>query len=403
MPSVLNEQTQFTDSAGKPLVSGKAYFGVQNADPVVSPVSIFSDRELATPIANPQILDANGRTTNKVWVAGRYSLRIDDLNDVQKYQELDNGESPDVGVTALENVAGANTITATAASTITVYEDLELYAFRAAQDNTAAVTLNIDSVGAKSIVKNHDQAILPSDFEADQNIIVSYNLTDDVFEWVNQNNKVIDFYEGAPVASAATTDIWAIDGNTVHITGTDAITSFGTAPNAGAWRKAIFDDALTLTDGANLNLPGGANITTAVDDIIFVYAETTTLFKVIYFKADGKSIDSSLPAPDFTSSEQTVAVDTVLDVAHGLGAKPTLVRVTLLCTTDDIGYVASTADEVEITPSFGQDTDNYISVFSDTTNVTIIQGAQLRLLNSSNTNGAPITTTSWRYIVRAWL
>ncbi len=98
--------------------------------------------------------------------------------------------------------------------------------------------------------------------------------------------------EGAAVASAATTDIWApADGNTVHITGTTTITSFGTASQAGQWMKVIFDDVLILTNGANLNLQGGANITTAANDFAFVYADTTTLFRVIYFRANGSSLD----------------------------------------------------------------------------------------------------------------
>ena len=110
---------------------------------------------------------------------------------------------------------------------------------------------------------------------------------------LDTNGHAINESEASAVASATTTNIWAINGNTLHITGTLAITSFGTAPRVGAWRKVIFDGVLTLTDGANLNLPGGGNITTAVDDFAFVYAETTTLFKVLYFKADGTSISAS--------------------------------------------------------------------------------------------------------------
>ena len=102
--------------------------------------------------------------------------------------------------------------------------------------------------------------------------------------------KAIEEAEGTQVASAGTTDIWVVDGNTVHVTGTTTITSLGTAPKIGAWRKVIFDGILTLTDGANLNVPGGANITTAADDFAMVYAETTTLFKVLYFRADGTAL-----------------------------------------------------------------------------------------------------------------
>lgn len=107
---------------------------------------------------------------------------------------------------------------------------------------------------------------------------------------LDTNGKAIDESEGSAVASAATADIWATDGNTVHVTGTTTITSFGTAARIGAWRKVIFDGALTLTHGANLNLPGSANITTAANDFAYVYAETTTLFKVLYFKADGTAV-----------------------------------------------------------------------------------------------------------------
>ncbi len=99
--------------------------------------------------------------------------------------------------------------------------------------------------------------------------------------------------EGAAAASATTTDIWTADGNCRHITGTTTITSFGTAPQAGAMMWVIFDGALTLTHGANLSLPGSANITTAADDFALVYADTTTQFDVLYFKKNGQAIVES--------------------------------------------------------------------------------------------------------------
>ena len=96
--------------------------------------------------------------------------------------------------------------------------------------------------------------------------------------------------EGAAVASVAgATDIWAVsDGDTVHVTGVETITSLGTAPQAGCWKKLIFDGVLVLTQGANLNLnAGGANITTAAGDIAYVYADTTTQMDVLFFKKSG--------------------------------------------------------------------------------------------------------------------
>ena len=107
---------------------------------------------------------------------------------------------------------------------------------------------------------------------------------------LDTNDKAVDFSEGAVVASAATADIWATDGNTLHITGTTTISSFGTAPRVGAVRWVIFDGVLTLTHGANLNLPGSANITTATGDFARVYADTTTQFDVQYFRKDGTAV-----------------------------------------------------------------------------------------------------------------
>lgn len=291
MPATLNEHTQFVDSSGAPLVNGKVYFGDQNADPVANPQTIFSDRGLTTIIANPQILDADGRTTNKVWIAGRYSIRVDDLNDVQQYQELDNGETASTGVTQLENVLGGDVITATATTTITSYADLELFVLTTASANTGPVTLNIDFVGADAIVKNFDQPLVDGDFEANQVVIVVRNNTNGNFEWVNHNDKVVNFSEGTPVVSATVTDIWANDGNTVHVTGdTGPIMSFGVAPNVGAVRWVIFDGTPTLSHSANLNLPGGVDFIAAAGDFARVYADTTVQLDVQIFKADGTSV-----------------------------------------------------------------------------------------------------------------
>lgn len=74
------------------------------------------------------------------------------------------------------------------------------------------------------------------------------------------------------IASAATTSIGTVgNGETVHITGTVAITSLGVA-TTGIIRNVIFDAALTLTYNAtSLMLPTNANITTAAGDMaIFV-------------------------------------------------------------------------------------------------------------------------------------
>lgn len=135
-------------------------------------------------------------------------------------------------------------------------------------------------------------------------------------DWTHQGNvthegtvtmvsKAINEAKGAAVASVAgTTDIWTpADGQTVHITGTNAITGFGTAPQAGAVRHVIADAAFSLTDGANLVCPGNANITCAADDAFDVYADTTTKMYVLnYTRADGTPLVIGTRTQEFTTA-----------------------------------------------------------------------------------------------------
>lgn len=101
---------------------------------------------------------------------------------------------------------------------------------------------------------------------------------------------VINEAKGSAVASAATTsDIWAVTGSTVHITGTTGMSGLPAAPQAGVWRNLIFDDAVILTDGANFVVPGG-NYTTSADDLVFVYADTTTKFYLFPLRASGAAL-----------------------------------------------------------------------------------------------------------------
>jgi len=222
-------------------------------------------------LANPQTLDSGGRSTNKIWIPGQYSFRVDDLNGIQEIQDLDAGENPDTGTTSLSTVQGTNTITAEATPGITAYVNNEIYIFTAAGANTGAVTLNIDSVGAKAIKRNHDQALLKNQFEQNQIVQVIFNSTDDVFEWTNQNLKVIHTTKASDIASAATVDLTNLAGNTATVTGsTGPITSFGSPP-AGDLFYLTFTGTPGIThNGTSLLIPGQENITIIAGDQVRV-------------------------------------------------------------------------------------------------------------------------------------
>lgn len=97
---------------------------------------------------------------------------------------------------------------------------------------------------------------------------------------LDTNSFSIDFSQGANIASVAgDTDIWAnSDGNTVHITGTEIITDFGTPPRAGAFMWVIFDGAASVVDSATITVAGNTNFQAAANDMGFVYALTTSTF-----------------------------------------------------------------------------------------------------------------------------
>lgn len=89
--------------------------------------------------------------------------------------------------------------------------------------------------------------------------------------------------KGADIASAATTDLGAVEGSCHDITGTVTITSFGTI-SAGIWKVLKFEGALTLTHNAtSLILPGGANITTADGDMLMATSEGSGNWRVNWY------------------------------------------------------------------------------------------------------------------------
>ena len=93
------------------------------------------------------------------------------------------------------------------------------------------------------------------------------------------------------VASSATPDIWTGTGTQIDLTGsTGPITGFAAAPRAGISRVLVCASTPTLNHGANLLLPGSANYTATAGDVIYVYALTTTQFRLAIFKADGTAV-----------------------------------------------------------------------------------------------------------------
>lgn len=103
---------------------------------------------------------------------------------------------------------------------------------------------------------------------------------------------------GADIASGATIDLGAAAGDLVDVTGVAAITAI-TLPE-GVERTVRFTGALTLTNGASLVLPGGANITTAAGDYAVFRGYAAGVVRCVgYQRADGGPLKGVLQIVTF--------------------------------------------------------------------------------------------------------
>lgn len=189
----------------------------------------------------------------------------------------------------LTSVTGTDTITGSPTIAPSAYAAGQTFRFVATGTNTTLVTLNVASLGAKSIKKRMAGGkvdLVANDIISGIEYSVTYDGTDFVL------NEQRPYAQGANVASAATINLNTATGDYVHITGTTTITAITLAQ--GEQRTIVFDDALTFTNGASLILPGGANIPTAAGDVAVVRGEASNVVRCIeYIKKNGQPVVAS--------------------------------------------------------------------------------------------------------------
>lgn len=363
MSASLDENTQYIDEAtGELLSNGYIYIGQDGLDAKLNPISIYSDRNLTTTLSNPQRIGPDGRALNKIWIPGKYSMKVENNRKVQKLNDLSLGEITQEGNTILTNVQGTNSITADAVQTISELSANQVYVFTAVNTNTGAVTLTIDLITTYPIKKRHDIDLQAGDIEANQVVAVIWNATDSVFELMTNSavgpvttsnpqtingvktfsdgiisdvtgdltgditgesavGGLLKLAEGANIASATDCNIWVnADGNTVHLTGTTAVEDWGTAPQAGVSMRVICDAATPLTYHATTNdlNTNGANYTTAAGDILIIYARSISSYQVTIIRDNG-SITGLIQTADIEQTDTSEAVTRACIRADAVG------------------------------------------------------------------------------------
>lgn len=133
---------------------------------------------------------------------------------------------------------------------------------------------------------------------------------------VNTFTKTQSWSKGADVASASPL-VLGTDGNYFDVTGTTGIDEITVV--AGTFFMLQFDGIVELThDGTQLDLPGGANITTAAGDVLLGFATIANKVQVLVFTRAADA-DVTLARSYLAGLQLSVGTDTDHDIDIAVG------------------------------------------------------------------------------------
>lgn len=278
------------NSSGQPVQSGTlitaAAFNALTAD-------------IATALSTALYKDGQQIATANQPMGGYKHTNI--ANATARTEYASAGQVQDGGMQFLSSVSGTNTITASITPTPSAYAAGQRFSFIVGTTNTGAVTLNVSSLGAKSIKKRASGGkvdITAADLVANTDAEVLYDGTDFVLETART------YSHGADIASASTINLDTATGDLVDVTGTTAITAITLAE--GEERTVRFTGILTLTHGASLVLPGSANITTAAGDFAIFRGYASGVVRCVSYSPLTGAAIASIPKSLVTTAGDTI-------------------------------------------------------------------------------------------------
>lgn len=168
---------QFFDDNGTPLTGGLVY---TYSAGTTTPATTYTDSTGANAHSNPIVLDAAGRTPSEIWVDGglvyKFIVKTSTGTLVGTYDNIPGIDDPTV-FNNLIQVTGTNTLLGTATPPINGYVAGATYSFVVPNNNTGAVTISIDGLGAKEITYAGSTPLLANMLVANAIVTIEYDGT----------------------------------------------------------------------------------------------------------------------------------------------------------------------------------------------------------------------------------
>jgi hypothetical protein len=205
------------NTAGQPVVTGTV---------ITSTAFNLLTSDLATGLSTAMTKDGQTTATANIPM-GTFKLTGlgagSNATDSAQYGQLQ------AGATTIATVTGTDTLTGSLTPAIAAYATGNLFSFVAANTNTGAATINLNSLGAKSITKAGTTALAAGDIVSNRIYLIEYDGTR--FQLLNPTNVAVTgivppIYGGTGIANNAASTL-TISGNfasTLTVTGTTAIT-----------------------------------------------------------------------------------------------------------------------------------------------------------------------------------
>ena len=237
------------NTAGQPVVTGTVItstaFNLLTADLASGLTTALTKDGQTTPTANIPM------GTFKITGLGAGTA----LTDAAQFGQLQ------AGATQIAVVTGTDTLAGTLTPTPTAYATGNLFSFVAVNTNTGAATININSLGAKSITKLGSTALAAGDIVSGRIYLIEYDGTR--FQLINPSaSSVASFSAGTTgfTPSTATTGAVTLAGTLATTNGGTGLTSFTANGVVYASSSSALATGSALTfDGTTLGVSSGSS------------------------------------------------------------------------------------------------------------------------------------------------